>query len=99
VKTIVIDGIEYELVPIKPSGKRNPPQSSSSKELASQNTLLEEYEGIKVAKPEIYDWKEEMAKKRKKQMQNTMLRRIPKQRTEIDNFGNLVVGKGIEEDF
>jgi hypothetical protein len=81
-KTIVIDGVEYELVPVK----------------KEESSLVEEYEGVKMAQPKPYDWKEELAKKRKKNMQNSILRKIPRQDSEMDKFGKLVIGEGIRQD-
>lgn len=61
-------------------------------------SLIDEYEGVKTAVPKVYDWKEELARKRRKIMDNSVLKRMPRQDSEMDKFGNLVVGEGIRQE-
>ena len=89
-KTIVIDNVEYELVPLKKEVPKEP---------VAEKSILDDYEGIKEAQPQVFDWREELNKKRKILIENSVLKKIPRQDTELDKFGDLVVGEGISQDF
>lgn len=99
-KTIVIDGIEYELNPVKKESILPVPEQ----------TIINEYtpevgsgtKSIKVATPKVSDYRERFKKHEVKPSELKPERKFHKLVNldqGLDDFGDLIVGPGLQEEY
>lgn len=101
-KNIVLDGVEYRLVPVTVP---ETPQNRLQEEVGTKKTILDEYvseSNENVAIPKISDYRERF-KEHKVYLSDVStpskaLKTLPRNDGLMDQFGGLVVGNGLEQE-